>query len=269
MPVPVSVSPSTVINAVDIVWPYGSASRLGAGDALDATGLRGGVAVALLSAAVGAGVNTYAIDARGQLYAHFDSDGAGAVVSRSLDYFRIYAPLYSTGLPAGYRNPDWCRVWRVQVGLRCAAVGAAVWSFFGLLPEAAAAPGLPSGTAPFFGLRGNGAGSWEFVSRNAAGAAVQESVALGILQTAFVIWDFVVVSATATAAAYFNLYANGALILTRSWAAGTLLPTYASVANSSHFLVGVGATDAGVACALQLGMMRCTAGRFMPDGSEV
>jgi hypothetical protein len=225
--------------------------------------------VALFSAAVGAGVNTFAIDARGQLYSHFDSNGAGAIVSRSLDYFRIYAPLYFTGLPATYRNPDWCRVWRVQVALRCAAVGAAVWSFFGLLPEAAAAPGVPSGTAPFFGLRGNGAGSWEFVSRNTTGAAVQESVALGILQTAYVVWDFLLMAATATAPAYFNLYANGALVLTRSWAAGTLLPDYASVANASHFLVGVGATDAAVACALQVGAIHCTAGRFMPDGSEV
>ena len=159
MPLPISVSPTPILYDIDLLWPYGTANRLGKGDAFDTTGLRGGaVQVAMWSAAVGAGVNTYDIDARGQLFAHFDSDGVGAVVSRQVDFFRIYAPLLATGLPAGYKNPSWYRVWRVQAVLRTAAAVAAVWSYFGFSVEAAAAAGVPSGTAPYFGLRGDGAG---------------------------------------------------------------------------------------------------------------
>ena len=270
MPLPISVSPTPILYDIDLLWPYGTANRLGKGDAFDTTGLRGGaVQVAMWSAAVGAGVNTYDIDARGQLFAHFDSDGVGAVVSRQVDFFRIYAPLLATGLPAGYKNPSWYRVWRVQAVLRTAAAVAAVWSYFGFSVEAAAAAGVPSGTAPYFGLRGDGAGGWQYVCRNTVGAAVQESIGLGIAQTAYTVFDLVLLSASATAPAVFQIWANGVLVFVRTWAAGTLLPFYTAIANGSHLTPCVGANDAGVAVALQLGMVRCMAGRFQVDGAEV
>ena len=257
----------TVIYEGDLIWPFPQAARrMAVGDAWEQYGLRNGsVELPLLGAGGAMG-----LDARGQVYGRLDSDGAGGVQATGLGYARAYVPLYSTGLPGAYQNPAWYRVWRVQVGLRAAAVVPAVWSWAGWQPEGSFGAGGPHTNNTVFGIRGNGAGSWEYVCRNVAGAGVQERVPLGILQTEYVLWDFVILSGPATAPASFSLYANGALVLTRSWAAGTLLPLPTSgVANGSHFTFTLGAADAAVACALQLSSLRCQFGRFNVNGYGV
>ena len=266
---PVVVPPPTVLYDVDVIWPFTGARRIAAGDAWETTGLRGGaVEVPVLPLPVAGAL--MAVDARGQVYGRLESSGGGAKSQTDVEYARAYVPLVATGLPAAYANPSWYRVYRVSLGLRAAAIVPAVWSYAGWSPEGWAGAGSPETNNPFFGIRGDGAGSWVYVARNAAGAAVQESVALGILQTAFVIWDFVIFSAGAGGPALFSLYANGALLLARAWGTGSRLPLATDgVAGGSHYTFTLGAADGAVACALQLSSLRCRVGRFNVNGYGV
>ena len=271
MQVPVQVAAPLVHYDVDILWPNNGANRIAVGQAWETTGLRGGkFAVPLIPAPGGGGVTTMDIDARGQVYGHLDSNGGGAKAHSNLEYFRAYFPRLATGLAPVYQNPSWYKLYRVQFGLRTAAATAAVWSYFGWAPEGQLGAGSPESNNCFFGLRGDGAGGWQYCARNVAGVPVQEAVALGIAQTAYVVWDMVLLSATATAPAQFELYANGLPLLTRTWGPGTVLPIPTDFGvTGTHYDLLMGADDAAVACAMQLSAVRCMAGRFQVNGMGV
>lgn len=271
MPFPISVPPPTVIHDVDLFWPsthlaYGT----GAGVQLWSH-RRDFLQDNFLSGATGAGANTMARDSRGQPCAIFTSNGAGATVWRSIVAYYMSPSLFSAGLPSNYKAPSWRRVWRVQFALRLTAVVPSIWTFFALIPDGAAATGSPANNLCFMGLRGDGAGSWQYAARTVGSApAVQDTQALGIPVNAFTLWDMVILEATPATNAIFSLYANGVLLLSRTWGGALPVPVYTSdYADGSHFTIAMGAHDNGVAAVMQLGPVRCMAGHFTPDGAEV
>jgi hypothetical protein len=254
---------------VDLVWPANDVRIADAGNFI-ASGIRSGSPIAnVWDAPVGPGYNQMGLDARGDWGAYFASDGLGAVVSRTVQAFKVYTALTALGLPAGFMTPSWHRLWRWQVPLRTTAATASVLTFVGFAPEAGAAAGTPDGAGNrFMGLRGAGDGTWLWASRTAGGGAYQESVLLGIPQLQPTVFDFVILEPTAVSGAVVQLYANGVLVLARAWAGG-LLPTYANPANASHFTLMAGARDAGIAVQMIVGRCRFMSGQFQVDGSMI
>jgi hypothetical protein len=254
---------------VDVLWPANDVRIADAG-AFIVSGLRSGSPIAnVWDAASGAGYNAMGLDARGDWGGYFASDGLGAVVSRTVQAFKVYTALTNAGLVAGYVTPSWHRLWRWQVQLRTTAATASVLTFVGFAPEAGVAAGTPDGAGNrYFGLRGAGDGTWLWASRIAGGGAYAESVVLGLPQITPTVFDFVILEPMAVSGAVVQLYANGVLMLTRTWAGG-LLPTYANPANASHFTLMAGARDAGIAVQMIVGRCRFMSGQFQVDGSMI
>ena len=267
----VSEAPPFQAYAADVIWPAPSV-QLASGAAFAVNGLRGGSAVALIWAnAVGAGANTMLLDANGDWDAIYQSDGIGAVVSRSCLEYKAYLALFNTGFVPAYRVPSWHRVCRWQVKLRTLAATPALYTFAGWQTEgtvtASATPEV-AGTR-WFGIMGDGAGNWVWVSRNAGGAGYAEIVPLGLPQAPPTVFDFVLLCPTPRSNARAQIWANQTLLIDRAFGPGSVLPDYASPANSSHFVPIVGARDVGVATTLLCGRCRFAQGHYNVDGTEV
>jgi hypothetical protein len=261
---------------VDLFWPTVTVRRaLGGAFELGGMARYGGAALAgLWSAPAGPGaVENMGRDANGVPVGQLVSNGAGGVTSNAIDGFMIDAALQPAGYVAGFKLPSWQRLYRLQVYLRiqAASLSAAPNTFFGFAPSGAGGVGTPDGGQPFFGLTLDGAGNWQFATRDViAGLLVANP--LGLVATAPALFDFVVTAATPIGPATFQLFVNAnyaAPAIALDWAVGTRLPTYAAVVAGMQFAPIAGARDPAVATVLQVGYLRCMAGAFTPSGVQL
>lgn len=100
--------------------------------------------------------------------------------------------------------------------------------------KSAGAVGLLSVTAPGFGLVGDGAGNWRWISKAVFNGAITESVPLAwpVPVTSLAEVEFRFYPATATQDARVELWAEGVRLIGRTFGAGTLLPTFAGQAGA-------------------------------------
>jgi hypothetical protein len=270
MPLPISVSPPTVLYQRDVIWPDWTVRLAETGAFSQTASLSSGQGgIGCWGAAAGGGGNLMALINANEWVGYFQSGGAAAVL-RTAQY-KAYMPLLRLTYLPTYAQPIAQRLYRVQVVMREGLGGNFTMSGFVFCPEIGTEAGNPAAAGNrFFGVVGNGDGTWAFRCRKGGGAGFDEVVPLGINAAQFHVFDLVIRGATGSADASFSIFVDGIQLLTRSWTvATTLLPNYSSPVNASHFTPMMGAYDAAFNSRLDVAFVRFMMGNFMPDGSAI
>lgn len=266
--IPSVVSPIVPISAVDVIWPPLQSVQIGSAFLANGFWRTFSSTAVLWDASAGGGTNNMNLmTGANVLGGQFVNTGA-AGISRTMSAVSFYVPLNKAGLPSTrFQFPVTMRTFHWQFAATTQAASVATRNMnISLMVATTGAPLISGGNAGF-GLCGSAstAGNWSYFTTAGGG----EEVDLGIAQTAFTLFDMVITSASGAADASFQLYVNGALVITRSWAAGTKLPTYAALVNAARLQPTIEHNDNANASVLQVGCMRVNIGQFDVNGNPV
>lgn len=215
---------------------------------------------------------------KGAYAGQFTCDGAGNYSGRAMNGFSVQLNLDKpVGAPPRMTFPEQTRCYGLTflMAVRTLRNYSAKTGVVMQLAAGAVPGWIDAGNAGF-GIVGDGAGGWQFVSKKAAGAGVydeQVPIVWPLARTEWARVDYVLLGATSTGAAAFQLWVDNLLILERSWAAGTLLPDYTAAsapANAARMIPLAQCGELAVSGELAIAGLRYQAGRFHPvTGTEV
>lgn len=243
-----------------ILWP--PPGILGIASAMTTSGeaLGGNLVVLFDAAGAGTNMNLFGDQASAPLGGQLI-----APKSTTLSLHSCYLPLVIGAVLAAQHPGQRVFRWRFALRLQVAAA-ATVSTNATLMVAQAGQPLFGSGSNnPGMGLAGDGAGKWKYVSRTAPGAAIQDSVALPFAVTDHVVWELVVLAATPTTPAEFQLWANDVQVVRKVWGTDPLPLYTAQGPNSARFQPTLEADDAGTT--LQFAAMVCEVGNVLPNGA--
>lgn len=242
-----------------VVWP--PPGILGIASAFTTSGeALGGQSLVLFDAA-GTNMNLFGDDPLGPLGGQL-----AAPKSTTLSAHSCYLPLLTGKLNAAMHPGQRVFRWRVAARLQGAA-GTPGTAFNVMLMVAQAGQPLfgPGSNNPGVGISGDGTGKWQYVSRTAPGLPIQEAVQLSVNAVDRTVFELVVVAATVTAPAEFQLWVNDALVIRRIFGLDPL-PTYAAQGpNSARFQPTLENTQAGTT--MQVAAIVCEVSNVLPSGA--
>lgn len=265
--------PAFTDRPLAIYWPLPVATAAVAA-AFNRNGYtQGGQSVSLWNAPTGAGTVNHLVY-KDQFCAQVSSTAVNQ--SQVTTGVPAFIGLTKNSVAATFQPPGEYTIfrWRFLFAQRTAANYTSL-SGIALVPYAGTAPAFPSAGNPGFGIFGDGAGGFQFMSSKGAGFIAAATTALTWPQavTEWTTVDFEVLGATGASDAAFNLYLNGVLVAlpasVQKWGAGTNLVDYSVTANSCGFGIVIQAADALVG-QLVLGAYSQLFGRYRAQsGSQV
>lgn len=215
---PALVSPLANVSRLARWRPTGNdQSNVGTGGNANLSIMIGGTA---LSWAAAAGTGTRLVQViDGEPVMEVVGSGTGVTLLRSTGWTPRLLARQGADSPS---EADPVRRFLFRIGK---AAGAAGSDFFGIYfhPLASTIPASPGTTGPGFGLTGDGAGGWQFISRKVGGGGLTIQTAVtGLTDGRLSDVEFRITPATGSVGASLKLLVNGSLFLTESWDAGRL-----------------------------------------------
>lgn len=259
---------------IDISWP--AANKIyGNADAFQNQGTwrNGGVAAnAVFDAAVGAATNNMLIY-KTILAAQFTST-AVTTVSRSMSGIACQPMLTApAGAVSTMQMPEHIRCYGYSF-LFTQVTAAAYTSLSGiaLQPSSGTPPGWIDAGNRGIGIVGDGAGGWRYVEKNAGGVGVYQTSTALTWPVAVTEWarvDFVLLNATAVAAAGYEVWINNVRVVSNTFGVGNA-PTYAQgPANAASWVPQISCGDALVG-SIGITALRYTVGKYHPvTGNQI
>lgn len=259
---------------IDLSWP--AANKIyGNADAFQTAGTwrNGGVAAnAVFDALVGAATNNMLLY-KTIIAAQFTSTAINAS-ARTMSGISCQPMLTApAGAASVLQMPEQIRCYGYTF-LFAQVTAAAYTSLSGIVlePSSGAPPGWIDAGNRGFGIVGDGAGGWRYVEKNAGGVGVYQTSTPIAWPTAVTEWarvDFVILNATAVAAAGYEVWVNSVRIVSNVFGVGNA-PTYAQgPANAASYIPHIQCGDALVG-SLGITQLRYTAGKYHPvTGNQI